>query len=341
MNNNEQNNNQITDVLQDQSNIIIEKKKRGRKPKNAILDNNINTDNLNNDVLKKRGRKANSKIISITDDPIITENNIIVHLPLNNIDITKIMTKSPDINTVDKIINDTIDNNHTIINLTDDFNIEQHKQCDKCLEYENKINQLVTENKNLRDGVMTIASTLNKKIYNSKANFIDNKNNEWVEHTDIACWWCCHKFNTVPLGIPEHIDKNKYYLFGCFCSFNCMLAYNLDMNDYKIWDRQSHIYQMKNYIDPDNIIQIKPAPPRQTLQMFGGHMSIEEFRNSFYILNREYRCLLPPMISIICITEEDNRDIILHNNIKQLAQKITRKKPLPNQACGLNILINQ
>ena len=89
-------------------------------------------------------------------------------------------------------------------------------------------------------------------------------------------------FSTI-IAIPWDLSFTP----GCFCSFNCAIAYNLDLNDYKIWDRQSNIYQMKNKIDPLNKITIQPAPPRQTLHMFGGPYSISDFRKSFFILNKE------------------------------------------------------
>ena len=33
-------------------------------------------------------------------------------------------------------------------------------------------------------------------------------------------------------------------VFGCFCSYNCAAAYNLNMNDYNIWNRYSLLKKM-------------------------------------------------------------------------------------------------
>lgn len=30
-----------------------------------------------------------------------------------------------------------------------------------------------------------------------------------AKKTDIACWWCCHQFEHIALGISEYIDKSK------------------------------------------------------------------------------------------------------------------------------------
>ena len=53
--------------------------------------------------------------------------------------------------------------------------------------------------------------------------------------TDICCWWCCHKCD-VPLSLPEKLYDDTFHVFGCFCSFNCAAAYNVNLNDYKIWE---------------------------------------------------------------------------------------------------------
>ena len=110
------------------------------------------------------------------------------------------------------------------------------------------------------------------------------------------------------------------------------MAYNIDLNDYKIWDRQSNIYQMKNKIDPENKISIHPAPPRQTLNMFGGPLDINKFRESFFIVNKEFRYFCPPMISIIGIIEEDNKNVSNLNNNRQVNHTMLRRnKPLANR----------
>ena len=196
----------------------------------------------------------------------------------------------------------------------------------------------------LKNGIIENKTNFNKKIYDSKVDFLDKCSNTWTDKTDISCWWCCHKFDHIPLGIPEYINKDKFHLFGCFCSFNCMMAYNLDLNDYKMWDRQSNIYQMKNKIDPNNKVPINPAPPRQILDIFGGPLTISKYRESFFMLNKEFRYFYPPMISIVGTIEEDNRDITgchrikLNKNSNNLI--IKRNKPLPKHSTNLNTIVN-
>ena len=333
------NNDEIKIVLEQTD--LITKKKRGRKPK--IVDNDI-IENKQDNIIKKRGRKTNSKIKiidinkDISKDNIIT--NLIVHLPLKNNDINSIINKDEDQD------NNLSEVKQTYVDFTEDAKelITFHKhnnECNKCLDYKMKINKLEEENYNLKKGLINNICNIGKKIHELNLNFNNKLTNKWEDNTTIACWWCCHSFDNIPLGIPEFINKNTFYLFGCFCSFNCMMSYNLDLNDYKIWDRQANIYQMKNKIDLDNKFTIQPAPPRQTLKIFGGPLNIEQFRESFYVINKEFRYFLPPMISIVGMVEEYNRDLsdkctINRNNEYNF---IRRTKPLINKSTKLTDFI--
>ena len=111
------------------------------------------------------------------------------------------------------------------------------------------------------------------------------------------CWWCCHPIKEKPLHLPNSYDnmKKEYKVFGYFCSWNCMKAYNLDTNDSNMNNRMSLISLM--YYDTYKTFKpIRPAPPRQVLKIFGGSMDIDEFRN----ISQDTTILanLPPLIFI-------------------------------------------
>ena len=55
---------------------------------------------------------------------------------------------------------------------------------------------------------------------------------DWIDKIDASCWWCCHTFNSIPIGMPCDYDANlnKFRVKGIFCSFACMLAYTEDNN---------------------------------------------------------------------------------------------------------------
>lgn len=131
-----------------------------------------------------------------------------------------------------------------------------------------------------------------------------NKNNEpiVVDKTDVACWWCCHNFNTMPCFIPDRICENKYYVFGCFCGYSCAAAYNSNMNDSRSLDRLSLMKRMCHEIYGTS--NIKQAQPREVLLMFGGDVSIEEFRNQSLIHAKEVKVKLPPLIPLLMSVDE-------------------------------------
>lgn len=135
----------------------------------------------------------------------------------------------------------------------------------------------------------------------------------WPTHTDIACWHCCHQFDGVPIPVPkykkaDHDSIALYTVYGVFCSCNCAVAYILERNTY---DQQRLLLQFKSmathvfgFLTTD-VFALEPAPPRIFLRMFGGHLSIDEFRTSSLVARNTL--LLPPFISYTMVLEENSR----------------------------------
>ena len=140
-----------------------------------------------------------------------------------------------------------------------------------------------------------------------------NKNKKWPEKTNYACLWCFHRFDNIPIALPEKYNSHTdtFYLDGFFCSFNCAAAYNFARKDHHMWERYSLLNLLYRKMN-NKFIRIKPAPPREALKVVGGYMSIEEYRNSLISQNKEYAVLQPPMISIIPKIEET----LTYSNIK-------------------------
>lgn len=121
---------------------------------------------------------------------------------------------------------------------------------------------------------------------------------------DVACFWCSHKFDTEYLGLPIKYKNNVFEVSGCFCSFECMCAYNFNSNNENMWEIYNLINLMSNIMDYGTYVT--PAPDRQALKLFGGHMSIDTFRdfkNTKRIVNV---CKYPFVISVDQIEEINN-----------------------------------
>jgi len=188
-----------------------------------------------------------------------------------------------------------------------------------------------------------------RKLTNIMFEFIDTNNRHvWPKSTNIYCQWCCHPFDNLPCAIPDKYINGKFYLFGCFCSFNCAAAYNFNQKSYSIWERFSLLNLLYKKISKKSFIKIKQAPPRQTLKIFGGFFTIEQFRKNF-LTNIVYNIIDPPMIAIIPKVEEnifehvkkDSKFIPVDDNMIQNATlKLKREKPLTNTSNTLESYMN-
>jgi hypothetical protein len=341
--------------------IEIDKKitKRGRKPKNK--DNIDTIKDINDDVAKKkRGRKPTGKIYEInkslmTSMNLNMPNCIIAHLPLTDKDIEKIIGKEDNTLTDDMMSENipsiNLQNNSLIIESDDDI---KNKYDEKCIEYDNikkKYDELTEKFKKFTylEDKMTDNGMIQKKYYINNSSIYNINGDNWNTSTDNWCLWCSHGFETVPIGLPEKycIKKNKYYLRGCFCSFNCAMSYNYQtIRDYKVHERFSLLNKIKKIIFNNSDIQNRPiiaAPPREILKCFGGEKTIEEFRNSCIPIPKEYNHLLPPIIPIFTVIEEipkffyQDKMTKKKNDFGEL--KIKRTKPLLTQNNNLLNLI--
>jgi len=220
-------------------------------------------------------------------------------------------------------------------------------KCNNCDELKQKINEIES-----KYHVYKITN-MDKQIYNLsiKLENIYNEQNIW--NSDInttCCWWCCHTFDTLPIGLPEKYYDNIFKVIGFFCSFECAFAYNLSINDHKIWDRISLLYHLRNLIFIkmhseqnisilDNIIA---AGPRNLLKMFGGSQTIEEFRSKSTLLKKQYRNIMPPIMSLVNQLEEstynDDQNLVIKPHKPKIFDSknnelvLRRSKPIANKS---------
>lgn len=92
----------------------------------------------------------------------------------------------------------------------------------------------------------------------------------------LACWWCCHAFPHVPIGVPHTSNK---HVSGIFCSWNCAIAYNMEKGGERVHDRHTAIRLLAKHVDDIALSRhVWAAPHRHVLKMFGGVLDIDEFR---------------------------------------------------------------
>ena len=89
------------------------------------------------------------------------------------------------------------------------------------------------------------------------------------------CWWCCYPFEWESLHFPHSFKANTFHTTGHFCSWECMKSYAIERNNNG--EQCEYITLMKKRMT-GKVSHTRKAPSRFSLEMFGGTMSIEEFR---------------------------------------------------------------
>lgn len=177
-----------------------------------------------------------------------------------------------------------------------------------------------------------------------------NKHNEWPSNTSISCYWCCHRFQNAPFGIPVKYVDGRFHVFGCFCSLECAAAHNVNNKESmdEMWERYNLINMLSRRIDYKPFV--KPAPSRLSLSMFGGHMTIEDFR-SYTDQTKLININFPPMMTMMQQIEEINESDV-NNDFKYIPidtdrinkykekLKLKRTKPLTDYKNTLDHTMN-
>lgn len=113
----------------------------------------------------------------------------------------------------------------------------------------------------------------------------------WPLNSKHACLNCCHTFKGPPVGLPVHYDErtDMFQLWGNFCSFNCCKRYIMDhrrsdtshlIDNLALLGIKVHKQNAKLRAAPKHYKGFLTAPPKTALEMFGGGLTIEEFRRN-------------------------------------------------------------
>ena len=170
----------------------------------------------------------------------------------------------------------------------------------------------------------------------------DFKEGEWPQSTEVACWWCCHRFEGAPIGAPLQTDGLKFFVEGVFCSYPCAKAYILDSPRSDRNTRCQLLTHMMQKVH-GKFSSIPIAPPRSKLEMFGGNMAIQDFRSSAYL--KTAQCHDPPFMAVFPTIEEQSvvPEATKKNtkeNDDNVEFNLCRNTPLPNMKHSLDQFMN-
>ena len=207
------------------SSTPVEKKKRGRKKQNVVIETDETVEPISpKPAPKKSGRKPKGgKIIQQKlplNDPKDNEPNIILHLKcslndINNNDNSYPIKYNPNVESIQSF---NFDNSNMNNIFTEENNVNELNLINNDTELTDNDNKLETSsNKNNT----TIKDTIWEKINSLKINL--HKNN--ISDKRSACFWCTYDFDNPPIFIPKNEFKNTYQVYGCFCSPECSVAH--------------------------------------------------------------------------------------------------------------------
>ena len=138
--------------------------------------------------------------------------------------------------------------------------------------------------------------------------------------SDAACWNCCHTFSWPATSFPLAWNKERGIFLGrgTFCSLNCAKTWGIDQGNLKglpLVALLAHKARVAKTEKRGELVHLLNLPSKNRLRMFGGEMTIDEFRNGSLRIDGEIigtppsfvdtlmhrSTLLPP----IFITESD------------------------------------
>ena len=186
-----------------------------------------------------------------------------------------------------------------------------------------------------------ISSSFGKNtISTARGDFLSTRElDNYPERTDDKCWWCFHNFDGRPIGIPKKFDpvRETFHVFGCFCGFPCALAAiasdefkRFNVNCEKTAPLLNVMFLRSVKTKTINLADklVTKAPPRYSLRIFGGNMSIEEFRNASRT-QVDYDASMLPLVpvQVFCAKKVNSHEIRMAGDEPN---KQARKSDAPN-----------
>jgi len=270
-----------------------EPKKRGRKPKLKI----VTPEDKNKFVLpSKRGRKPKDKTI-ILDKNLNLDciSNVILHLPIplekiNELDNELSFKYNPELNDpnpydpTENIIGETTNKKEEKINCI--YKILDNQVTKKNIEI-NELNELNEINDNIKnENINNIENKINN--YNS---YVDRYYDDKIELNNIKCNWCFHNCDNEIIKLPYSVNNGVFNMYGHFCCPECAAAFNFnELDDEYVWER----YSLLNYLYNQTGEKYNIAPSRFVLDIFGGPLTINEYRDIIKT-KKNVNIIMPPL----------------------------------------------
>lgn len=155
-----------------------------------------------------------------------------------------------------------------------------------------KLADLIKNNDQVDDNLIDLLKEKSGENYNKIPPIFKNID-EWPKRTNLKCWYCSLNFDSIPIFIPIHCylnnisNKQEFDVLGNFCSFNCAKSHlDIFFKDNFIYSKNLLI--LYNIINNKQVIDIESAPDKFDLNIYGGHLNQDEYKNKIHnLLNYE------------------------------------------------------
>ncbi len=110
--------------------------------------------------------------------------------------------------------------------------------------------------------------------------------------TNLRCWFCTLKFKSRPLFIITNTNHTHngiiYDILGNFCSFGCVQAYiDIYYNKRTHFDIYQSPFKLYQILYNKKINKFIPSPSKYNLKMYGGKLSLDEYRHNIKKINEQ------------------------------------------------------
>jgi hypothetical protein len=168
------------------------------------------------------------------------------------------------------------------------------------------------------------------------------------------CWWCCHPYEGEMLHLPFKYDDRKkvYDTVGNFCSWECMKAYAMDNYSSNMSGIICTNLTLMKKQAVGKLTPTSAAPNRLALKVFGGTLTIDEFRNTMkcktVIVELPTQRYIPNNVIIYNKSSEFKKELTheeLNDKFNDIQNstgvneplKLKRTKPLKRDEAGNNL----
>jgi hypothetical protein len=133
------------------------------------------------------------------------------------------------------------------------------------------------------------------------------------------CFWDCNPFvgKSVPLIMTYNPLNKEYSGLGHFCSPNCAISYlhSMNISQTEKWTSRGLMNSFWK--------SITPSPPRESLKMFGGPLSIDQYRD-FIQKHSDYEIIISHPPILINIPQIDIQPVY-NREIKESSELVLKR----------------